>query len=336
MKSHNIDGGIKMILGVDVSGWNPSVNWDLLWQGGVRFAVIKLTQGTSSLTNLARDHVEGARRVGMVVAGYHWNDPMLDDNKQIDFFASQLDKYDIKLGYVDVEQYWQDWAEFYQSLRDGTPITKIITSSRISQSAYNMMTGLRNRGFSSQIYTRWSFITGRASPMQLWIPSEESWYAHYPYKIGRVNALWNDFLPGGKWYPTIPAPSLPSNVKWKIWQFSGDKFILPGTGGIPIDLNFFNGTETELIKFFSGNEIIPEPPTIPEPPATGVVLPTMKVLKNMNIRSKPDISASVVGKRVVGDIVKVQDIHATSSTSVWVKDERGWSAIVHGLLKYME
>jgi hypothetical protein len=62
----------------------------------------------------------------------------------------------------------------------------------------------------------------------------------------------------------------------------------------------------------------------------------MKVLKNINIRSKPYISASVVGTRVVGDIVKVQDIHATSSTSVWVKDERGWSAIVHGLLKYME
>jgi GH25 family lysozyme M1 (1,4-beta-N-acetylmuramidase) len=327
-----------MILGIDVSGWNPSVNWDLLYQGGVRFAVIKLTQGTSSLTNLAREHVEGARRVGMVVAGYHWNDPMLDDNKQIDFFASQLDKYDIKLGYVDVEQYWQDWAEFYQSLRDGTPITKIITSSRISQSAYNMMTGLRNRGFSSQIYTRWSFITGRASPMQLWISPEESWYAHYPYAVGRVNITWDDIKPGGKWYPTIKAPYLPAGVKWRMWQFSGDKFILPGTGGIPIDLNLFNGTETELIKFFSGNEIIPEPTQPQEPPTNGVKLPTLKVIGDVRIRTQPSTStmSNYVRMRKEGETVNVEEIKIISNTNIWVRDHEGWSAVFYAGWQYMK
>ena len=98
--------------------------------------------------------------------------------------------------------------------------------------------------------------------MQLWLPSQESWYAHYPYIFGKVNITWDDIKPGGKWYPTIPQPSLPLSVKWKTWQFSGDKFILPGTGGIPIDLNFFNGTEIELVNFFTGNEIISQPDPI--------------------------------------------------------------------------
>ena len=226
-----------MILGVDVSGWNPNIDWRELWDGGVRFAIVKLTQGTSSITNLAEDHIKKARDVGMVVAGYHWADPMMKDQAQIDFFASHLKKHNIKRGYVDCEQYWELWKEFYDQIQHGIPITKIISPTRISQNAYNLVTGIRNKGLLSAPYTRWSFITDRASPMKLWIPPEESWFAHYPYRIGKVFALWHDFLPGGKWYPTIPAPFLPSNVKWKIWQFSGDKFILPGTGGIPIDLD---------------------------------------------------------------------------------------------------
>ena len=325
----------SMILGVDVSGWNPNIDWQLLWEGGVRFAIVKLTQGTSSVTNLAEDHIKKARDVGMVVAGYHWADPMMKDQAQIDFFASHLEKHKIKRGYIDSEQYWELWQEFYDYLQKGTPITKIISPTRISQNSYNLITGIRNKGLLSAPYTRWSFITDRASPMKLWIPPEDSWYAHYPYKPGRVYALWHDLLPSGKWFPGIPAPSLPANVKWKIWQFSGDKFILPGTGGIPIDLNFFNGTETELVNHFTTNEIIPEP-TIPVPPTNGVILPELKVLRNINVRRDPNISSYIVGIRAVGDVVKVQDIYATSSTSVWVKDERGWSAIVHGLLKYME
>ncbi len=326
---------VGMILGVDVSGWNPSINWDLLYHGGVRFAVIKLTQGISSLTNLAREHVEGARKAGMLVAGYHWNDPMLDDNKQIDFFTSQLEKYNIHLGYVDVEQYWESWTEFYAMLRGTGTITKFISPTRISQSSYNMMTGLRNRGFNGQIYSRWSFILDRASPMQLWIPPQESWYAHWPYKTGRVNISWNDIKPGGYWYPSIPQPWLPVNVKWKMWQFSGDKFILPGTGGIPIDFNLFNGDEIQLKNHFTGSEIIPVPPVTP-PPTNGVILPVLKVINKVNVRLTPSTAIKEIRERQPGEVVVVQEIKPINAVSVWVRDNEGWSAVVHYGVRYME
>ena len=319
-----------MILGVDVSGWNTSINWDSLYSGGIRFAIVKLTQGTSSVTNLAENHITNARRVGMVVAGYHWADPMMNDKAQIDFFASHMDRHNIKLGYVDVEQYWADWKEFY----DGK-ITKFIDKTRISQCAYNIMTGIRNLGLKSQTYSRWSFITDRADPMKLWIPPEESWYAHYPYKIGKINANWQDFLPGGAWYPTLPAPYLPSNVKWRMWQFSGDKFILPGTGGSPIDLNFFSGTEKELINFFAGNVIIPTPPPV-TPPTTGAILPKLKVIKNVFVRTTPSTAIKEIAERKPGDTVNVLEIKPINTVSVWVRDEIGWSAVVHYGVRYME
>ena len=325
-----------MILGVDVSGWNTSINWKTLYDGGVRFAIVKLTQGTSSLTILARDHIEGARKVGILVGAYHWNDPMLNDNQQVSFFASQLEKHNIHLAYVDVEQYWQDWNEWYKRI-----ITKFISSTRISQSAYNMMTGIRNLGYNGQIYSRWSFIKERASPMQFWIPSEESWYAHYPYATGRINANWQDFEKGGRWYPGIPQPSLPSNVKWKIWQFSGDKFILPGTGGSPIDLNFFPGTEADLIKFFTGDNTElpnPEPPIVIEPPISEVVMPKLKVISEVRLRTSPSTATLANYKRMrkVGEIVNVEEMKIFSSTNIWVRDNEGWSALVYGKYLYME
>ena len=132
----------------------------------------------------------------------------------------------------------------------------------------------------------------------------------------------------------VIAPSLPRYGgwnKWLLWQMSSSGRIDGYSNNIDIDL--FNGSEEEYRKYFNLDEIIPAPEL---PPTSGVILPELKVLRNMNIRSDPTISSYIVGTRAVGDIVKVKDIYATSSTSVWVKDERGWSAIVHGLLKYME
>lgn len=323
-----------MILGIDVSGWNTSINWQTLYDGGIRFAIVKLTQGINSLTRLAREHVEGARKAGILVAGYHWNDPMYNDTAQVDFFVSQLEKYDIHLAFVDVEQYWQDWNEWYKQ-----SITKIIDPKRISQSAYNVMTGLRNKGYNAQIYSRWSFIKERSSQMETWIKPLDTWYAHYPYGGGRVNANWQDFKVGGRYFPGIKQPTLPVGTNWKLWQFSGDKFILPGTGGSPIDLNYFPGTEKELIKFFTGIENnndteLPEP----EPPTNSVLLPKLKVISKVRVRTLPNTSllAKEIRFRYPGELVHVEEIKVNGYKSVWVRDKDGWSAVVHADFIYME
>ena len=96
-----------------------------------------------------------------------------------------------------------------------------------------------------------------------------------------------------------------------------------------------NGTEEEYQKYFSLSEIIPEPPPV-IPSTQEVILPTLKVIKTVNIRSQPNTSASVLGVHVVGDVINVLEIKPINPVSVWVRDERGWSAVVHYGVRYME
>jgi len=63
-------------LGVDVSSWQPKVDWKVLYEGGVRFAIIKLSQGNYSYDRFTREHVRGAMEAGLLVGLYHWHDPL--------------------------------------------------------------------------------------------------------------------------------------------------------------------------------------------------------------------------------------------------------------------
>ena len=118
--------------------------------------------------------------------------------------------------------------------------------------------------------------------------------------------------------------------KWTFWQYTdkGDGIAF-GAESKGLDMNFFNGTLEQLRAFATG-EIIPTP----EPPTTSAI--ELKVLRPINIRSQPNTNGSVVGSYVTGTIVKALDIHVNSNTSVWIRTDKGWSAVVHGLIKYME
>lgn len=72
-------------------------------------------------------------------------------------------------------------------------------------------------------------------------------------------------------------------------------------------------------------------------PGNGIIhAPTLTVVKaDLNIRKTPSVTASIVDERHFGDIVTAHDIEVISHNSVWVKDNLGWSAIVHNGTKYM-
>lgn len=252
------------ILGIDVSRWNPNLDYKVLADNGVKFAIVKITSGDYAKTLLRDVHIKGFRNVGIKVGAYHWCDPIAKDQTQIDYFCSELDYWKIKVAALDVEQYWADWTEFNYRL----PITKFLDPTRISQNAYNMHNAMNNRGFNTIVYSRESFIEEYASPMKFWISPLYSWWAYWVYDpaFGRVTITW-DYLKQA-FLPKIPAPISAIGAKWRIWQYTGDKFILPGTGGNPIDINLYNGTLDELEKYFEGETVaLPTPPepTIPDP-----------------------------------------------------------------------
>jgi len=134
-------------------------------------------------------------------------------------------------------------------------------------------------------------------------------------------------------WPTASQPPMPigsSWTKWLLWQYTYKGRI----DGYPsdVDCNNFNGTEEEYRKYFDLNEIIPEP----EPPTNEVKLPTLKVLRTVNIRTQPTTSATATGYYVAGDIVEVLEIKPINAVSVWIRSNKGWSAVTHYGAKYME
>ena len=232
---------MEITLGVDVSRWNDKVDWKRLKAGGVVFAVVKSSHGTHGVDKLLRTHLEGAKAAGMVTGVYHWCDPTLYDGPQLENFANVTENLEIDFAAADVEQYWADWQEFFDK-----KVTKIVSPGRISENARYMAEGMAKvTGKKVLIYTRATFVQQYAQPMLNWLPGWDLWLAHYPYPRGRATLTWTDLLT--RHMPRIAGPNLPEGCKsWKMWQFSGDRFVLPGTGGGPINLSMFNGTLDDL------------------------------------------------------------------------------------------
>lgn len=120
---------------------------------------------------------------------------------------------------------------------------------------------------------------------------------------------------------------LPWNT-WTFWQYSDSGTFDGYFSGV--DCNLFNGTEEEYRKLFNIGDVVPEPPT------NDVKLPTLKVLRTVNIRTQPTTSAQAIGYYVAGNIVEVLDIKPINAVSVWIRTSKGWSAVTHYGVKYME
>lgn len=78
------------IQGMDVSGWQPSVNWSGEYAMGARFAYIKATEGTSYRSPTFNSQYIGSYQVGMIRGAYHFAIPSLSSSgaQQADYFVN--------------------------------------------------------------------------------------------------------------------------------------------------------------------------------------------------------------------------------------------------------
>lgn len=83
-----------------------------------------------------------------------------------------------------------------------------------------------------------------------WPTNVEYWFARYPnafYPDQKTWTTWevlNEQLDAYPWCPGA-APGI-----IRMWQISGDRLILPGTCGRPVDVNLFNGTLDQAKDWF--------------------------------------------------------------------------------------
>ncbi len=246
-----------MILGIDVSRWQSKVDWPLLKSNGVEFVFIKATQGNYMTDQMMVKHAEGASKAGMIIGFYHWCDPTVSAESQALYFLNAISGLPYKMLSFDVEQQWGDWKEWSNGR-----VTKIVSPAVISQNGKIVVeTCAKKTNVPLIVYTRASFINTYAKPAQSWLPKYPLWLAHYPYNSSTVRTTWQDFTT--KYKPSIPGPALPAgSTKWAFWQFTGDKFILPGCDTL-LDINYFNGELNDLRKFagLSATSVPINPPT---------------------------------------------------------------------------
>ncbi len=209
---------MSRIPGLDVSYWQPSVNWPQVRASGQWFVFIKATEGESYADPKFSSHWSGARSAGLLRGAYCFFHPNRDPQKQAAHF-------------VNTVKNTQDDGELPPVLdleaADGMPKNKILARARLWLEYVE-------QAFDRKpiIYSNISFLEGNFSEADgnppAWAREHPLWLGWYP----------NQYTPGMN-------PLMPRGwTKWTFWQYN-NKGSLPGIGD-KVDLDWFNGTLEEL------------------------------------------------------------------------------------------
>jgi len=156
--------------------------------------------------------------------GFTWYDPYVDVKKQIETVRTAIHGTRISRIWVDVEQHGVSYKN----------LPPYVAPAKLSTGILSYVTGLETMGIPVGTYTRSTWVWAHCRPMLDWMYSRPVWLASYPYASGLVNVTWqsliDDWAP--KKFSPYFVPDWPEDLRRAdIWQFSGDKFVLPGVQG---------------------------------------------------------------------------------------------------------
>ncbi|WP_052713115.1 glycoside hydrolase family 25 protein [Pseudoalteromonas rubra] len=92
------------VVGIDVSHYQGTVDWQQVARAGVQFVYIKATDGITYRDPAFYSHLKGAQTAGLQVGAYHFFEPDDDPDKQVDNFIKTVQGLGLTLmPMVDVE-----------------------------------------------------------------------------------------------------------------------------------------------------------------------------------------------------------------------------------------
>lgn len=265
-------------LGCDVSHWNGFSDFHKMKSRGMQFGISKGADvGSASKKPFVDQRAEynqiGIKNAGMLAGGYCWLDPhpYTTPEEQANFYLDEFYfKYETQIPpSLDFEDRnvisWGDmlwraqvWLEVVEKRTGKIPI----------------------------VYTSPGYMSNFDKKKSSFLARYPLWIAHY---IQRT-------------YPTIPYPW----TEYTIWQYS-DRGHYPyyiynsntmhgrewGSDSSYLDMNWFNGTYQDLLKFCKTQELPkPEPPD--ETPSDDILFKVKCIAYLLNVRSGPSTRYSIV------------------------------------------
>lgn len=80
-----------LLTGIDVSAYQPHIDWRAVAAGGDSFAFVKATEGASYVSPTFREQRDGAKAAGLLVGAYHFARWERDDPEaQAEHFARTI------------------------------------------------------------------------------------------------------------------------------------------------------------------------------------------------------------------------------------------------------
>lgn len=248
----------KYMRGIDVSAWEPNIDWEKVCAQGIGFAFIKASQ--ADFTDSKFDmHWAGSKQAGVLRGAYHFLDPRIDSRVQAETFLSKVKLEDGDLPPVlDLEELKAtapvaDAAKGSKGAKSqknaqgskgskptATGGTSAVTNAQFIACAQDWLARVEAAtGRKPIIYSGPAFLQSRMnvnSRLPAWATKYTLWLANY------LNHEINE---------DIDLPWQPNGWSaWSFWQYS-DRGIIDGVmaddgSATGVDLNFFRGTVEQL------------------------------------------------------------------------------------------
>lgn len=189
---------------------------------------------------------------------WHWVDPTQNLEKQTNFFLDKIHKHKPDCVFLDQEQFWANWPDFYKLKAGQLTYAKLpkLSKDKINNAGTTIIGLLWDELLTLQIpfdtYTGKWFIDDYCGKVWPWVKHTNPWLAvNITLTTAEKNPkTWNDFnnTINNKILPY--KPDLPTGIsKYGLLQFSSGVTI-PGSNK-PFDLDLFNGNIDDYTKWLN-------------------------------------------------------------------------------------
>ncbi|HET7414670.1 MAG TPA: GH25 family lysozyme [Arthrobacter sp.] len=212
------------INGLDVSGWQPDVNWAEQWNMGARFAYVKATEGSYYTSETFNEQYRGSYNVGMIRGAYHFALPQVGNARaQARFFVNNgggwsADGHTLP-PLLDIEH--NPYPDWLGNICYDMNASQMVDWVQNFSSQVRRMTGRKPMIYTT--YAWWTECTNNSDALD----KHDLHVAAYPYP-GYEDGF--DIWMFGGW------------DEYTMWQYSA-------TGPFAGDSNHFNGSYKDLKAF---------------------------------------------------------------------------------------